>query len=38
MKKVGMGRECNIMGKRRNGYRLLVGKPQGKRLLARYTC
>jgi hypothetical protein len=30
-----MGRECSSNGEKRNAYRILVGKPEGKRLLGR---
>jgi hypothetical protein len=30
-----MGRACCMNGEKRNAYRILVGKPEGKRLLAR---
>jgi hypothetical protein len=30
-----MGRACNTNGEKRNAYRILVGKPGGKRLLRR---
>jgi hypothetical protein len=30
-----MGRACNMNGDKRNAYRILVGKPEGKRLLER---
>jgi hypothetical protein len=30
-----MGRICRINGEKRNAYRLLVGKPEGKRPLGR---
>jgi hypothetical protein len=30
-----MGRECNTNGKKRNAYRILVRKPEGKRPPAR---
>jgi hypothetical protein len=30
-----MGRACSTNGEKRNAYRLLVGKPEGKRLLVR---
>jgi hypothetical protein len=28
-----MGRACSTNGEKRNAYRILVGKPEGKRLL-----
>jgi hypothetical protein len=30
-----MGGECSTNGEKRNAYRLLVGKPQGRRLLEK---
>jgi hypothetical protein len=30
-----MGRTCNTNGEKRNAYRILVGKPEGKRLLGK---
>jgi hypothetical protein len=30
-----MGKECSTHGERRNVYRILVGKPEAKRLLGR---
>jgi hypothetical protein len=30
-----MGRTCSTNGEKRNGYRILVGKPEGKRPLGR---
>jgi hypothetical protein len=30
-----MGGACNTNGKRRNAYRILAGKPEGKRPLGR---
>jgi hypothetical protein len=30
-----MGRACSTDGAKRNAYRILVGKPEGKRLLGR---
>jgi hypothetical protein len=30
-----MGRACNKKGEKRNAYRILVGKPEGKRQLGR---
>jgi hypothetical protein len=30
-----MGRPCNTNGEKRSAYRLLVGKPEGKRPLGR---
>jgi hypothetical protein len=30
-----MGRACSINGENRNAYRILVGKPKGKRPLGR---
>jgi hypothetical protein len=32
-----MGRACNMYGKKRSAYRVLVGKPEGKRPLWRHT-
>jgi hypothetical protein len=34
----GMGRACNTEGEKRNAYRILVGKPEGKRPLRRPSC
>jgi hypothetical protein len=33
-----MGRACSTNGAKRNSYRILVGKPEGKRLLGRPRC
>jgi hypothetical protein len=33
-----MGRPCSMNGEKRNAYRLLVGKPEGKRPLGRPRC
>jgi hypothetical protein len=33
-----MGRECSTNGEKRNTYRILVGKPEGKRPLGRPRC
>jgi hypothetical protein len=33
-----MGRECSRSGGKRNAYRILVGKPEGKRPLGRPSC
>jgi hypothetical protein len=33
-----MGGVCNTYGKRRCAYRVLVGKPEGKRTLGRPRC
>jgi hypothetical protein len=33
-----MGRECRTNGETRNAYRILVGKPRGKRPLGRPRC
>jgi hypothetical protein len=33
-----MGRACGTNGEKRNAYRLLVGKPKGKRPLGRPRC
>jgi hypothetical protein len=30
-----MGRECSTYGEKRNSYRILVGKPEGRRQLER---
>jgi hypothetical protein len=30
-----MDRECNTHGEKRNAYKILVGKPEGKRPLGR---
>jgi hypothetical protein len=30
-----MGRACSTNGEKRTAYRILVGKPEGKRLLGR---
>jgi hypothetical protein len=35
IKEDGMGRACSTNGGKRNEYRILVGKPEGKRSLAR---
>jgi hypothetical protein len=32
-----MGRACSTNGEKRNTYRILVGKPEGKRPLGRPT-
>jgi hypothetical protein len=32
------GRACSTNGKKRNTYRILVGKPEGKRPLGRQRC
>jgi hypothetical protein len=32
VKEVEMGRACSMNGSKRNIYRILVGKPEGKRL------
>jgi hypothetical protein len=32
-----MGETCNMHGRGENAYKLLVGKPEGKRPLGRYT-
>jgi hypothetical protein len=34
-KQVEMGGECSTNGEKRNAYRILVGKPEGKRPLGR---
>jgi hypothetical protein len=33
-----MGRECSTNGEKRNAYKVLVGKPEGKRPLGRPGC
>jgi hypothetical protein len=33
-----MGRVCNTKGEKRNVYRILVGRPEGKRPLGRPRC
>jgi hypothetical protein len=33
-----MGRACSTNGEKRNEYRILVGKPDGKRPLGRPRC
>jgi hypothetical protein len=33
-----MGRACNMHGGKRIAYRILVGKPEGKRPLGRSRC
>jgi hypothetical protein len=33
-----VGRACSANGKERNAYRILVGKPEGKRSLRRPSC
>jgi hypothetical protein len=33
-----MGRECSTHGETRNAYRILVGKPEGRRPLGRPRC
>jgi hypothetical protein len=38
VKEVEMGRANNTMGENRNAYRILVGKPGGKRPLGRPGC
>jgi hypothetical protein len=35
VKENGVGRVCSTHGEKRNAYRILVGKPEGKRQLAR---
>jgi hypothetical protein len=33
-----MGRACSTIGEKRNAYRILMGKPEGKRPLGRPRC
>jgi hypothetical protein len=33
-----MGWECRTKGEKKNAYRILVGKPEGKRPLGRLRC
>jgi hypothetical protein len=33
-----MGRACSTNGEKRNAYRILVGKPEGKKPLGRPRC
>jgi hypothetical protein len=33
-----MGRACSMNGAKRSAYRILVGKPEGKRPLGRPSC
>jgi hypothetical protein len=33
-----MGRACSTHGAKRNSYRILVGKPKGKRPLGKLRC
>jgi hypothetical protein len=33
-----MGMACSVNGEKRNAYRLLMGKPEEKRLLQRPRC
>jgi hypothetical protein len=33
-----IGRACSTNGMKRNAYRILVGKPEGKRSLGRSRC
>ena len=35
MQKTEMGKTCRTYGQRRGAYRVLVGKPEGRRLLGR---
>jgi hypothetical protein len=35
IKRIDMGRACNTYGERRGAYRVLVGKPGGRRPLGR---
>jgi hypothetical protein len=38
VKKDEMGRACSTNGTKRNAYRILVGKPEGRRPLGRPRC
>jgi hypothetical protein len=38
VKEDDMGRACSTLGARRNAYKILVGKPEGKRPLGRPIC
>jgi hypothetical protein len=35
IKKTEIGRECSMYGEKRGAYRVLVGKPEGRRPLGR---
>jgi hypothetical protein len=38
VKEAEMGRACSTNGAKRNAYRILIGKPEGKRPLGRQRC